>query len=84
MAAVHDEITSLELGLGKASPILTKICSGKHIPQATLARKGGESFAISEAAVSCSVDALTDGVLIVRYLSGSMKHTKTGRVILLK
>lgn len=33
---------------------------------------------------NCSTDALTDGLLIMRFTSGQMKHTKTGHVTLLK
>jgi hypothetical protein len=82
------EISALSLGFDKASPVLAKVCAGKHIAKATLSRNG-DSYEICDAMVSCSAasggaDALTDGLLIVRFSSGQMKHTKTGHVTLLK
>ena len=39
---------------------------------------------VSERCSSGSCDALTDGLLIMRFTSGQMKHTKTGHVTLMK
>ena len=39
---------------------------------------------VSERCISGSCDALTDGLLIMRFTGGQMKHTKTGHVTLLK
>ena len=39
---------------------------------------------VSERCSSGSCDALTDGLLMMRFTSGQMKHTKTGHVTLLK
>lgn len=84
--STQTEISSFSVTYDKASPVLAKVCMGKHIAKATLYR-GGESYEITDATVSCSSatgDALTDGLLILRFSSGQMKHTKTGHVTLLK
>ncbi len=39
---------------------------------------------VSERCSSGSCDALTDGLLIMRFTSGQMKHTRTGHVTLMK
>lgn len=84
--STQTEISSFSVTYDKSSPVLAKVCMGKHIAKATLYR-GGESYEITDATVSCSsaaADALTDGLLIMRFSSGQMKHTKTGHVTLLK
>lgn len=84
-AGTQDTVSGFTLAYDKASPVLAKVCQGKHIAKATLSR-GADSFEITDATVSCSAqgDALTDGLLILRFTSGQMKHTKTGHVTLMK
>lgn len=84
-AGTQPQISKFSITFDKASPALAKVCTGKHIASARLSR-GGENYEITDAVVSCSssADALTDGLLIMRFSSGQMKHTKTGHVTLLK
>jgi hypothetical protein len=48
-----EEVSSFTLQFDKASPVLAKVCRGKHIAKAELQR-GGESLTISDATISCS------------------------------
>lgn len=52
-AATQPEVASLTLTFGAASPELARVCTGKHIAKATL-RGAGESFELSDAAITCS------------------------------
>jgi hypothetical protein len=81
----QSEVTSFSLLIGKPTPALAKLCTGKHFTSVTLTR-GGESYVITDGMLSCSTsaDALTDGLLILRFSSGQMKHVRTGHVTLLK
>lgn len=88
-AATQPEIAKFSITYDKASPVLAKVCQGKHIAKATLTR-GADSYEITDATVICApagngqADALTDGLMVLRFTSGQMKHTKTGHVTLLK
>jgi hypothetical protein len=64
-------ITRIDSTPARISTILTV---GKQTQGATFGEK----------CASGSCDALTDGLLILRFNSGQMKHTKTGHVTLLK
>jgi hypothetical protein len=46
--------------------------------------KQTQGATFGERCASGSCDALTDGLIIMRFVSGQMKHTKTGHVTLLK
>lgn len=52
-AGTLSEVSSLTLHFDKASPVLAKICMGKHIAKAQLGR-GAESMVIEHATVTCS------------------------------
>jgi type VI protein secretion system component Hcp len=85
-AGTQAEVSKFSITFDKASPVLAKVCAGKHFPKATLTARG-ETYEITDATVTCSssaADALTDGLLILRISSGQMKHTKSGHVTLLK
>lgn len=85
-AGTQAEVSKFSITFDKASPVLAKVCAGKHFDKATLTARG-EPYEITGATVTCSSsagDALTDGLLILRISSGQMKHTKTGHVTLLK
>jgi type VI protein secretion system component Hcp len=99
-AGTQGEVSKLTVALDKSSPMLAKVCAGKHFANVTIGR-GTDTYAITDSTVSCTTsaskepatavcpsapcsDALTDGLLILRFSGGQMKHTKTGHVTLLK
>ncbi len=55
-AGTLPEVSSLTLHFDKASPVLARICMGKHIAKAELGR-GTETMMIEHAMVTCSSDA---------------------------
>lgn len=55
-AGTLPEVSSLTLNFDKASPVLARICMGKHIAKAELGR-GAEAMVIEGAAVTCSSEA---------------------------
>ncbi len=55
-AATMPEIEGLTLRFDKASPVLAKVCEGKHIAKATL-RTATDEFEISQAMASCDSSA---------------------------
>lgn len=57
-AGTLPEVSSLTLHFDKASPVLARICMGKHIAKAELGR-GAESMVIEHAAVTCSSGTAT-------------------------
>lgn len=96
-AGTQDQVTSFTLSFDKASPVLAKVCQGKHFASVTLSR-GTEVIEITDATYTCSVPAGgkvrppadadcssngCDDAKIV-FTGGQMKHTKTGHVTLLK
>lgn len=99
-AGTLPEVSSLTLHFDKASPVLAKICMGKHIAKAELGR-GAEAMVIEHAMVTCSSGAasrttqgatfgekvstgLQSGPVTMTITGGQMKHTKTGHVTILK
>lgn len=52
------EVSSFTLHFDKASPLILKVCGGKHIAKAELGR-GAETMVIEHAAVTCSSGAAT-------------------------
>ncbi len=85
-AATLDEVRSFSLTFQKIEATWSKFCTGKHIASATL-RTGSDSYEITGATVSCTsggVMGVDDWQQQMRLTGGSMKHTKTGHVTLLK
>lgn len=78
-AGTQGEVSAFTLTYDKASPVLAKLCMGKHFSNATLFR-GTESYTLTHATVSCT----GTGPVSMTFTGGQMKHTKTGHVTLLK
>jgi len=57
-AAQRAEISRLTFVFAKSSPVLAKVCAGKHIAKATL-RGASENFDILDAAVTCSLQGVS-------------------------
>lgn len=55
-AGTVPEVSSFTLHFDKASPVILKVCGGKHIAKAELGR-GAEAMLIEHAAVTCSSPA---------------------------
>lgn len=66
-AATQDEISSLTLDFDKASPVLAKVCQGKHFATVTLSRSNGDSFEITDATATCAAPSAG------KYLAGGGK-----------
>lgn len=79
-AGTQDAVADLTLVFDKASPVLARVCEGKHIAKATL-RSPSDSFEISDAHAACTASGDATQVVLS---GGQMKHTKTGHVTLLK
>jgi hypothetical protein len=99
-AGTLPEVSSLTLHFDKASPVLAKICMGKHIAKAELGR-GTETMVIENAAVTCSSGAATrttqgatfgekvstglqSGGPVTMTFTSGKIHTRTGHVTLMK
>lgn len=94
VATTRDAIEGFTLTFDKASPVLAKVCTGKHFDKVEL-RRTGQVLVIENAAATCkpaagkSGAACTSGgdcddAAVAVTLTGQMKHTKTGHVTLLK
>lgn len=97
--SAQDSIEGFSLTFDKASPVLAKVCGGKHFPKATLSGRSGD-FELQDITVtSCTVPKQTQGATfgercvsggecpatgVTVSMTGQMKHTKTGHVTLLK
>lgn len=57
-AGTVPEVSSLTLHFDKASPVLARVCAGKHIAKAELGR-GADTMVIEHATVTCSSGAAT-------------------------
>ena len=56
-AAALPEVRGLTLGVGKASPLLQRLCSGRHIPKGHISARG-ETYRLENAVISgCSADS---------------------------
>lgn len=55
-AGTLPEVSSFTLTFDKTSPVLMKVCQGKHIAKAEL-RRGAETMEITDAHVTCSANA---------------------------
>jgi hypothetical protein len=75
----QDTVSAFTLTYDKASPVLAKVCAGKHIAKATLSR-GAESYTLSDATVACT----GAGPVVMTFTGGQLKHNKTGHVTLMK
>lgn len=79
-AGSQDAVADLTLDFDKASPVLARVCGGKHIAKATL-RGTSDSFEITDAAATCTAGSTATSVVLS---GGQLKHTKTGHVTILK